>query len=168
RPVDGLPDPHLHTHCTVFNATWDETEKMWKAGQFRNLKAEAPYYEALFHNRLAYELQKAGYRIERNERDFEIAGFKRSTINKFSRRTLEVNEKVKEMGLEYAEDKALVGSPTRANKRTGLDKKSLKKEWTGRLDSEELKLIREAKNKTRAGGDTKKNGAAGDAVNYAL
>jgi conjugative relaxase-like TrwC/TraI family protein len=105
RPVDGIPDPHLHTHCFVFNATHDPAENQWKAGQFRNLKAEAPYYEALFHNKLAYELQNAGYEIERNERDFEIAGFGRTTIEKFSRRTLEVNEKIEALGLEYAEDK---------------------------------------------------------------
>ena len=32
RPVKGVPDPHLHAHCYAFNATWDETEKQWKAG----------------------------------------------------------------------------------------------------------------------------------------
>ena len=25
RPVDGVPDPHLHAHCFVFNTTFDET-----------------------------------------------------------------------------------------------------------------------------------------------
>src|SRR5580658_5624103 len=24
RPVDGIPDPQLHSHCFVFNTTWDE------------------------------------------------------------------------------------------------------------------------------------------------
>src|SRR6202008_3966260 len=38
RPVDGVPDPHLHAHCFVFNTTWDNKETQWKAGQFRNLK----------------------------------------------------------------------------------------------------------------------------------
>ena len=35
RPVDGVPDPHLHAHCFVFNSTWDDKERAWKAGQFR-------------------------------------------------------------------------------------------------------------------------------------
>ena len=35
RPVNGLPDPHLHAHCYVFNTTWDNVERKWKAGQFR-------------------------------------------------------------------------------------------------------------------------------------
>ena len=34
RPVDGIPDPQLHAHVFVFNTTWDEEERRWKAGQF--------------------------------------------------------------------------------------------------------------------------------------
>ena len=26
RPVDGIPDPQLHSHVFVFNSTWDEEE----------------------------------------------------------------------------------------------------------------------------------------------
>jgi conjugative relaxase-like TrwC/TraI family protein len=36
RPVDGMPDPQLHSHCFVFNSTWDDKEQRWKAGQFRD------------------------------------------------------------------------------------------------------------------------------------
>ena len=39
RPVDGVPDPHLHAHCFVFNVTHDEKEQAWKAGQFRESNA---------------------------------------------------------------------------------------------------------------------------------
>ena len=35
RPVGGVPDPHLHAHCVVFNATHDQAENAWKAVQFR-------------------------------------------------------------------------------------------------------------------------------------
>ena len=53
RPVGGVPDPHLHAHCYTFNATFDESENKIKAGQFRELKRDASYYEAGFHTRLA-------------------------------------------------------------------------------------------------------------------
>ena len=53
RPVNGVPDPHLHAHCYAFNTTWDDVEKKWKAGQFRDLKADAPYFEAAFHARFS-------------------------------------------------------------------------------------------------------------------
>ena len=43
RPVDGIPDPHYHIHAFVFNATFDEVEHRWKAGQFGNVKRDAPF-----------------------------------------------------------------------------------------------------------------------------
>src|SRR5207248_2849486 len=51
RPVDGIPDPQLHAHVFAFNATWDSEERHWKAGQFRGLKADAPYFQAGFRVR---------------------------------------------------------------------------------------------------------------------
>jgi conjugative relaxase-like TrwC/TraI family protein len=71
RPVDGVPDPHFHIHCYVLNATYDEAEHRWKAGFFRDLKRNAPYWEAAFHARVAGKLVEAGYGIRRTERDFE-------------------------------------------------------------------------------------------------
>ena len=56
RPVKGIPDPHLHAHCFAFNATWDNVEQRWKAGEFGDLKRDAPYYEAAFHARFAKRL----------------------------------------------------------------------------------------------------------------
>ena len=74
RPVDGLPDPQLHAHVFVFNTTWDEEERRWKAGQFRELKRDAPYFQAAFRVRLANKLQDLGFGVERKRDDFEIAG----------------------------------------------------------------------------------------------
>jgi len=48
RPVDGLPDPQLHMHATVFNATYDTVENKWKAAQFSNLVRDKGYYQAAF------------------------------------------------------------------------------------------------------------------------
>jgi hypothetical protein len=53
RPVDGIPDPHLRSHCFVLNATFDSEEGRIKAGQFRALKRNAPFDQAAFHADLA-------------------------------------------------------------------------------------------------------------------
>ena len=165
RPVGGIPDPHLHQHVFVFNATFDQEENRWKAAQFGNIKADGQYYETLFHSRLAENLKEVGYEIERNERDFEIKNFGRSTIEKFSKRTLEINQKAEKLGITYAEDKAELGAKTRANKRTGYDKEDIRLQWRSRLNDKELELIQNAKNK---GNNDDGGGKNGDNFAFAI
>src|SRR6218665_3669623 len=75
RPVDGyLPDPHLHSHCFVFNATWDDQEKRIKAGQFRDTKRDMPYYQARFQKRFSDNLAELGYGIRLTKTSFEVEG----------------------------------------------------------------------------------------------
>src|SRR5208337_1039600 len=93
RPVDGVPDPQLHAHVFAFNTTWDEEESRWKAGQFRELKRDAPYFQAAFRVRLANKLQDIGFGVERKRDAFEIAGIPADVLKRFSRRTA-VIEKV--------------------------------------------------------------------------
>jgi len=92
RPVEGMPDPQLHAHCFVFNSTWDDQEQRWKAGQFRDVKASAPLYQAMFRVRLAGKLQELGFGIQRKRDDFEIAGVPADVLGRFSRRTKEVEK----------------------------------------------------------------------------
>jgi len=95
RPVEGVPDPQLHAHCFVLNQSWDEHERQWKAGQFRDVKRDAPYFQAGFRVRLADKLQELGFGIVRKRDDFEIAGVAASTIKRFSRRTDVIEEAYK-------------------------------------------------------------------------
>jgi len=96
RPIDGIPDPHYHIHAFTFNATFDEQENRWKAGQFMNLKADAPFYEAAFNARLAGKLVENGYAIRRTDRDFELASVSRELIDKFSKRTRLIEQLARE------------------------------------------------------------------------
>lgn len=153
RPVGGIPDPHLHQHVFVFNATHDEKEGRVKAAQFGDIKAEAPYFEAVFHARLADNLQGVGYQIEPTEKHFELAGFERSTIDKFSNRTRQINDRADELGLTYDSDKAELGAKTRASKRTGFERDELAMQWSSRLTDAERELIAKAKSSPNDGSD---------------
>jgi conjugative relaxase-like TrwC/TraI family protein len=109
RPIDGVSDPHYHIHGYVFNATFDGEEERWKAGQFGNIKADGPFYEAAFNARLADKLLDAGYGIRRTDRDFEFASVTRELIEKFSKRTREIEQLAKEQyTVLYAQARALV------------------------------------------------------------
>ena len=152
RPVDGMPDPHLHKHVFIFNATYDKIEDKWKAGQFRNLKANAPYFETIFNSHFADEIKQAGYQIERNEHSFEIKNFERATIEKYSNRTKQIEDKAKELGISYVEDKAALGAKTRARKLKSLDREELRNNWQSRLTEKELQNVLTAKNSPPDGG----------------
>ena len=137
RPVDGLPDPQLHAHVFAFNTTWDEEERRWKAGQFRELKRDAPYFQAAFRVRLANRLQDLGFGVERKRDDFEIAGIQRDVLGRFSRRTTLIEKLAAERGITDPARKGELGAETRQRKRANLSWDGLRKQWQERLSAAE-------------------------------
>ena len=79
-------DPHLHTHCVVFNATFDPVEGRWKAVQTAGMYRAQKFAENLYFHELAKGLKTLGYKIENNARNFEIRGVPASVIARFSKR----------------------------------------------------------------------------------
>ena len=60
---DFTPDMALHDHVFVINASFDDAEGgKAKAAQIGPIVHDAPFYEALYHNRLAANLRDAGLR----------------------------------------------------------------------------------------------------------
>ncbi len=116
RPIGGIPDPQLHAHVFVFNNTWDDEEHRWKAGQFRELKRDAPYFQAAFRVRLAGKLQDLGFAVERKRDDFEIAGMPADVLKRFSRRTALIEKVAEERGITDPDRKAELGAETREKK----------------------------------------------------
>lgn len=166
RPIDGVPDPHLHAHCFVFNATHDGESNKWKAGQFRQLKQDAPYYEAFFHSRLANELQNIGCQIKRTGNGVELEGISQKTIDKFSRRTKEIEQHAKEKGITDNKSKSEIGSRTRESKRTELSHEEQFKNWMDRLTKEELSGLKNLKSDKVQSSNSKSR--AKDSVDYSL
>jgi len=141
RPVDGVPDPHLHAHCFLANVTWDDKEQAWKAGQFRDLNRDMPYFEAMFHARFARKLADLGLPIERTGKGWELAGTPRSVIEKFSRRSAQIEEKARELGIDSPEAKAELGATTRERKAKQLTMPQLREHWRNRLSSDEFSAL---------------------------
>ena len=141
RPVDGIPDPQLHAHCFVFNTTFDAEEQRWKAGQFRELKRDAPYFQAAFRVRLANRLQDLGFGVERKRDDFEIAGMPANVLKRFSRRTALIEKVAQEKGITDPNRKAELGAETRERKGSALSWDSLRKQWNTRLSDQEQAVM---------------------------
>ncbi len=135
RPVEGhAPDPHLHCHCFVFNVTWDGVEKKYKAGQFRDIKRDMPYYQARFHKRLADKLMELGYGIEKTRTAFEITGVPKHLIQHFAKRTDEIGRIAKELGITDKKELDELGARTRGKKEKGLSMAELKAEWRRQIE----------------------------------
>ncbi|GAB1260741.1 MobF family relaxase [Aurantivibrio plasticivorans] len=142
RPVESMaPDPNLHCHAYCLNATYDQEEQKWKAGQFGQIKTDAPYYEALFHSRLAKRLNDLGLNTKRVGKFWEIADIERSTIEKFSNRTEEIEAYAKAHNIVDAKLKDKIGTHSRASKKKGLTLETLREDWWDRLDDAEKETL---------------------------
>lgn len=145
RPVDGVPDPHLHLHAVAFNCTWDETEERWKAGEFGDLKRDAPYHQAACDARMAAKLRGLGYEIRQKSGDgnrevatgWEIAGVPESLIKKFSRRTEEIERLAAALNVTDPDRKGRLGAKTRGRKHASLSMATLREEWGRRVTAKE-------------------------------
>lgn len=163
RPVGGVPDPHLHVHVYAMNLTFDPDESRWKAGQFGDIKKDAPYWQAVFNSRLADKAQALGFGIERTEKNFELSGVPSSVVETFSKRTKEIEDHarkhavqlekkarslMRESGKSYAEAhaeaKAQLGATTRESKKTG-DTANLRDKWRAQMTPSELEALHHAK-----------------------
>ena len=133
RPVNGVPDPQVHAHVFCMNATHCDSENRWKSGQFRDLKASAPLYQAMFRVRLANKLQDLGFGIVRHRDDFEIAGIDAAVLKRFSRRTTQIERMAEEKGITDPKAKAALGAKTREAKSRDMSWNQLRSEWDSRL-----------------------------------
>ena len=142
RPLeDGVPDPQLHCHSTVANVTFDRVEERWKAVQFRELKRDAPYWQAAMDARLADRLRELGYGIERHEKGWGLTGVPESVVEKFSRRTAGIEAEAQKRGIEDAKAKAELGARTRAAKRQDITADQLHAAWNERLTADERERL---------------------------
>ena len=86
-------DPHLHTHCIVFNATFDPVENRWKALQNYELLRARKFAENVYYHELARELRGFGYQIRQPgpRGDFQIEGVSEEICERFSKRDAEID-----------------------------------------------------------------------------
>lgn len=139
-------DPHLHTHCIVFNATFDPVEARWKALQNHDMLMAHKFVENAYYHELSRALRQFGYGIESQRRgDFEIKGVSAALIEKFSKRHREIDQKTREL-LEREPEKATgnvaairdhIAHKERARKIKGITLPELQTSWDRQLTAEE-------------------------------
>lgn len=135
-------DMQLHSHCVVFNVS--KLGENFRALEGSTIHRNAVYYQNLYHSNLSKSLQNLGYEIERNNHRYEIKGFTRRTIEKFSQRTVEIEKFAKKYGITNAKIKSELGAKIRVNKSKVKEEVNLRKVWEARLTAREQYLIQNA------------------------
>lgn len=158
RPVNSIPDPHLHAHCFVHNLTFDEDEQQWKAGQFRLLKQCAPEFEAMFHARLSASLAELGLPLVPSKHGWELQGIDQEFIERFSRRTHYIEQKAQALGVIDPLAKSELGAKTREHKRNDLSFRDLQAIWRRRMTASDRRAL--ATLKSRLNGNAESDNAA--------
>ncbi|MGH7940552.1 MAG: MobF family relaxase, partial [Limisphaerales bacterium] len=167
-------DPHLHTHCIVFNATFDAVENRWKALQNYELLRTRKFVENVYYHELARKLRGFGYEIRNLTRgDFHIEGISEEVCERFSKRNAEIDKALTKLladkpQLASANFKALraqLAVETRAKKQKDLSKAELRQLWDSQLNEDERAALRQPPSHTEKASGNRMS--AGEAVQWA-
>ena len=140
-------DPQLHTHFTVFNATFDDSERSWKALQAGGMYDAIRYGTAVYRNELAKRVQQIGYRIQPSKHGFQIEGVSNEVLKRFSKRTEQRDAVVKELeqklGRKLSNNAiSLAVHQSRAEKVKGISTAEVRERQLAQLQPDELQALK--------------------------
>jgi conjugative relaxase-like TrwC/TraI family protein len=166
-------DPLLHTHLTVFNATFDETEKRWKALQAGGMYDAIRYGTAVYRNELAKRVHQIGYRIRPAKHGFEIEGVSEAVLKRFSKRSQETKKVVQELeqklGHKLSNNAiALAVHQSRAKKIKGISTTEVRDQQLAQLQPDELQALQKLTMPVQPVRQVRRFEPENQALNYAV
>ena len=150
-------DPHLHTHCVIFNATFDPVEQHWKALQNYELLQAKKFAENAYYHELARQLRNFGYQIRNSSRgDFQIEGISEAICDRFSKRDAQIDQALTDLlankpelaEANLKELRAKLAVKTRAQKQKDLSRAELRTLWDAQLSHTERASLRQLTNQS--------------------
>ncbi len=147
-------DPQLHTHFTVFNASFDQAERCWKALEARGMYDAIRYGTAVYRNELAKRVQQIGYRIAPAKHGFAIEGVSDVVVKRFSKRAQQRDAVVKEMeeklGRKLSNDEiSHAVHQSRAKKIKGISTAEVRARQLSELTADERQSLQELRASAR-------------------
>jgi len=143
-------DPQLHTHFTLFNCTFDVTEKRWKALQTGQMFAAVHYATEVYRNDLAARLHALGYETVRTSNrsgdSFEIMGVSPGVCQRFSKRADERDAMVarmeRELGRKLSNNEiSHAVHQTRSRKLKGITTEEVRRRQLAQLTRPEIAAL---------------------------
>src|SRR6266496_4951974 len=145
-------DPHLHTHCIVFNATFDPVENRWKALENYELLRARKFAENVYYHELARDLKSLGYQIQNRARgDFQIEDISEELCKRFSKRDAEIDAALAKLlaehpelgGANISELRAQLATEKRTRKQKDMSRNELRTIWDAQLSKAEREVLRQ-------------------------
>lgn len=139
-------DPQLHTHFTLFNATWDATENRWKALQTGDMFATIRYGSEVYRNELARQLHAMGYTTHPATNGFQVDGVTDEVCQRFSKRSAQRDAKIAEMEKELGRrldnnEISHAVHKTRSKKLKGVSTAEVRASQLAQLSADELAAL---------------------------
>ena len=140
-------DPQLHTHSIFMNMT--KGKDGWRAVCNDEIFKHQCLWTTIYRSELAKQVQKLGYEIEILEGgQFKISGVSQKCAELFSKRTMDINKREKELkknidlvsSLNDAELRNIAVLDSRDKKDKKITKEELLERWNNELDGLKRKL----------------------------
>ncbi|HXR48313.1 MAG TPA: MobF family relaxase, partial [Candidatus Limnocylindrales bacterium] len=169
-------DPHLHTHCIVFNATFDPVENRWKALENHQLLRARKFAENVYYHELARDLRSFGYKIRNLPRgDFQVEGVSEELCQRFSKRDAEIDKALAKLladhpelrGANISELRAKLATERRTRKQKDLSRDELRQLWEAQLSKSERASLRQLLEQPKHDAKEEKRVSVGEAVQWA-
>lgn len=146
RAIDAhsAPDPLLHTHLIVMNATMDGPE--WKAVQNAGMLKAQVSVRHVYDTALKASLKSLGYRLRKGRSSWELAHVTDATVEKFSKRRSAILAEVvrlRQKGVRGSDEalKDRVAHERRIRKAKGEHAGNLRASWLAQLEGRELEMV---------------------------
>jgi conjugative relaxase-like TrwC/TraI family protein len=169
-------DPHLHTHCIVFNATFDPVENRWKALENFELLRARKFAENIYYHELARDLRSFGYQIRNQSRgDFQVEGISEDLCERFSKRHAQIDAALEQLladqpelsGTNLKELRARLATERRARKQKDFSRDELRTLWNAQLTQSERESLAHIKKSPEQNVNNKEHIGVGEAVQWA-
>ena len=169
-------DPHLHTHCIVFNATSDPEENRWKALQNYEMLKARKFVENVYYHELAKALCRFGYGIRNLHRgDFQVEGVCEQICERFSKRHEQIDDSLRDL-LEKKPDltrgnlkdlRERLATAERSRKMRDIPRSQLEEFWNAQLSRLEFEHLKTLARPSVEEADTLDQRAAEEALSWA-
>jgi len=136
RETENLPDPQVHTHCVIINATCDD-DGTWRSIESHPLYQLQKAIGAIYHQQLAAEVQRLGYAVTIGGENglFELDAIAPEVRDAFANRSHQIEAALAARGQTRASataaEKAVVALDTRSPKEA-VDHQQLTGAWRDR------------------------------------